>query len=1249
MLKRGLCIARSIFLIVILFAFGNLIVSAQSGSCTVAIDSRFPEVPAGSFAWGDADSIISWRADNCNIGAEGTSLCLGDSLIGRGSSQGTTAPVSWMAWCQPYDFQVYSGNSCGNGNTDSRFLGSARITNIGTNCPEADICMGKISKREQDSSNPRMYTIDWKATSCINNQQTAICREIENPDGSVQKFLVGLGTNREGEIKPDWIQCGTDYSFQVYNVSTAGFDSNCVDLGNFRFAVVSGARIVIRRSDAACTPTPCGTIRIDASHSSGNSYSLTWETAGSCGTATTICEADGTATTKLFTGSGGGGSYVTNRMQCGKPYTYIVYQGSACSGNVAGVTTVTRNDAICLTPLNKHDINNDGTVDVTDTNVLQRVILGQQSCPINTCDLNNDGRVDVLDFQELSTYLSSAVAPIVSGVSFVPSSISQGRSLIATFSGTGFNNEQNIWFDVKMRVPVTGIIGREYQLDNWQHGATQSHNFYSTDPVGTYTIIGARAHAQETDHSGTFTNLNSAFTVTSATGGACTGSLGSNSPVTFSNDDSSQALRTSRINWDINNCQRAAVCVKANDESTYSVFAAYDFNGDGRIDSQDSAAFQNIVLSGSQCPLRSCDLNKDNRVDVLDIQVLTNYAISKSSDANFIACNKQYTFSLFPSDSCTGIPITLPITVSRTCSNAGTTSICGNSAREGTEQCDNGNANTNSQCIPIGTASCTYCDRSCVSHTVNPSGGEDQRIPLKISGTVTNNGAAYRNVVVWELNNDGNSRIGMSDLSGAILFLPSWAERLNSLYGPVIRNCRAVLKGLEIECDVLARGASTYGVNVRYTKPDDTSLTELKTASSIGSYYFLDLSKNLGSSTQCAQLGNNLLASQQCCSGVPCNGVCQTSCPAPAVCGDGVCQNPQGENSCTCMRDCTAAVIRSPSCSACTNDFGCALGQTCNTNTGQCSGATSCIPLNSVAAPQQTCCSGTRCSDGICRISCGTGTCGAVNQPCCSVSPQCSSGTCQSGTCVATSGTCTDSDGRNYNVRGTANGVLRNLPAQTYTDGCDTNPASSAFGNLVEYYCSGNILVEESYKCPTSCRDGACIQNTGCPSDAKLCPDGSSVSRVPPGCDFTPCPTTGTCGNSKCDIPSETICSCTKDCTAGLRPESCGACTNNNGCPNGYTCNTNTGQCSTGQQQCTLGQRRCNNGNVETCLGYGEGAVSGNSWSITQSCPNGCETPPTGAVCKTGSGQNSYTFTVQVQDSSTPKKTTTKTFTLKVN
>ncbi|OGF28163.1 hypothetical protein A2303_01970 [Candidatus Falkowbacteria bacterium RIFOXYB2_FULL_47_14] len=41
-------------------------------------------------------------------------------------------------------------------------------------------------------------------------------------------------------------------------------------------------------------------------------------------------------------------------------------------------------------------------------------------------------------------------------------------------------------------------------------------------------------------------------------------------------------------------------------------------------------------------------------------------------------------------------------------------------------------------------------------------------------------------------------------------------------------------------------------------------------------------------------------------------------------------------------------------------------------------------------------------------------------------------------------------------------------------------------------------------------------ENVSCPQDAKLCPDGSSVGRVWPGCDFAPCLSEDPCGGGSC-------------------------------------------------------------------------------------------------------------------------------------
>lgn len=56
---------------------------------------------------------------------------------------------------------------------------------------------------------------------------------------------------------------------------------------------------------------------------------------------------------------------------------------------------------------------------------------------------------------------------------------------------------------------------------------------------------------------------------------------------------------------------------------------------------------------------------------------------------------------------------------------------------------------------------------------------------------------------------------------------------------------------------------------------------------------------------------------------------------------------------------------------------------------------------------------------------------------------------------------CTDTDnGNNINEKGTVNGEL--------TDKC-------VAGLLIEYYCQGDVPVNQNHRCPDKCVDGACV------------------------------------------------------------------------------------------------------------------------------------------------------------------------------
>jgi len=109
--------------------------------------------------------------------------------------------------------------------------------------------------------------------------------------------------------------------------------------------------------------------------------------------------------------------------------------------------------------------------------------------------------------------------------------------------------------------------------------------------------------------------------------------------------------------------------------------------------------------------------------------------------------------------------------------------------------------------------------------------------------------------------------------------------------------------------------------------------------------------------------------------------------------------------------------------------------------------------------------------------------------------------------------TCTDSDGGiNYYVKGSTTEVLNNngeiSPSEsTIMDYCSTERPEI----LVEQYCKEiGFATKINWLCPNGCSDGACVGETEkpCTAEAKICPDGTSVAREGPNCEFRACPTT---------------------------------------------------------------------------------------------------------------------------------------------
>ena len=145
---------------------------------------------------------------------------------------------------------------------------------------------------------------------------------------------------------------------------------------------------------------------------------------------------------------------------------------------------------------------------------------------------------------------------------------------------------------------------------------------------------------------------------------------------------------------------------------------------------------------------------------------------------------------------------------------------------------------------------------------------------------------------------------------------------------------------------------------------------------------------------------------------------------------------------------------------------------------------------------------------------------------------------------------------------------------------------------------------------------GCTQQPVACTADAKLCPDGSSVGRVAPNCEFAPCPQAPACkaeGQTIPVIPNPPVC-CTgltlippKTQLEGIS----GICTAK--CGNGV-CNSETESSLNCPQDCDL--KFCNSWKDCTAVSCGScgcasdavNAKFSNQWHIDNNCPVGA--PP---------------------------------------
>ncbi|MBI4456916.1 MAG: hypothetical protein HY644_13605 [Acidobacteria bacterium] len=108
------------------------------------------------------------------------------------------------------------------------------------------------------------------------------------------------------------------------------------------------------------------------------------------------------------------------------------------------------------------------------------------------------------DNSPLPTTADSAVNSIV----FNTAVVRVGGTLTTTFAGA--NLSAQTYFDVRFRGP--GVTTDEI-AQNWQQGASATHNIPTATPPGTWKITGLRAHRDANDRSGSFIPVPATLTI----------------------------------------------------------------------------------------------------------------------------------------------------------------------------------------------------------------------------------------------------------------------------------------------------------------------------------------------------------------------------------------------------------------------------------------------------------------------------------------------------------------------------------------------------------------------------------------------------------------------------------------------------------------------------------------------------------------------------------------------------------------
>jgi hypothetical protein len=98
---------------------------------------------------------------------------------------------------------------------------------------------------------------------------------------------------------------------------------------------------------------------------------------------------------------------------------------------------------------------------------------------------------------------------LITSLTFNPTNLAGGGSFSAMFAGPNLTGP--VFFDIRFRAPGSTI---DQEAFNWQKGTSGTHSVPAGTAIGTWTVNGLRAHQNETDHTGSYTNVSVTVTVT---------------------------------------------------------------------------------------------------------------------------------------------------------------------------------------------------------------------------------------------------------------------------------------------------------------------------------------------------------------------------------------------------------------------------------------------------------------------------------------------------------------------------------------------------------------------------------------------------------------------------------------------------------------------------------------------------------------------------------------------------------------